>query len=255
MTSIRTIAKSLVVFVLGRETKPRTIVRGLASGCRICVSPAEHLGCLLGSSEPHLQRVIREYVAAGDTVYDIGANMGYVALSLARQVGPSGHVIAFEPVPQNLDLLRANIENNRILNIQVFDVAASDQRGEAVIRISENLSTSSLIWHKNDPSAVELKIRTVAIDQLVAAGDLQEPKFVKIDVEGAEGLAVLGMRRTIAVARPVLFIECSDSGREATWAALAELGYRCYEAITGKPVSLFEEYRHSDFLWLPEDRA
>ena len=117
MSSIRTIAKSCVVFVLGRESRPRTIVRGLAAGYRICVSPTENLGCLLGTAEPHLQKAIRKYVATGDTVYDIGANMGYVSLSLAKQVGLSGHVVAFEPVPRNLELLRTNIENNRLLNI------------------------------------------------------------------------------------------------------------------------------------------
>jgi len=253
--TVRRIAKSCVVLVLGRESRPRTIVRGLASGYRICVSPAENLGCLLGTAEPHLQRAIRKYVATGDTVYDIGANIGYVSLSLAKRVGPSGHVIAFEPVPRNLDQLRTNIENNRLLNIQVCDVAASERRGEAVVRVSDNLSMASLIWHRNDPSAVELVVHTVAIDDLVDAGNLPKPTFVKIDVEGAEGLALLGMRRTVAAARPVLFIESSDAGRETTWRVLCELGYHCQAAITGKRVNAFEEYRHADFLWLPVDRA
>jgi Methyltransferase FkbM domain len=74
----------------------------------------------------------------------------------------------------------------------------------------------------------------VAIDSLVEARELPEPRFVKIDVEGAEGLALLGMRRTIAAARPVLFIECSDAGRETTWQLLNELDYRCQSAITGR---------------------
>ena len=251
MLAIRRIAKSCVVFALGRESRPRTIVRGLASGYKICVSPAENLGCLLGTDEPHLQRAIRKYVATGDAVYDIGANMGYVSLSLAKRVGPSGHVFAFEPVPRNLDLLRTNIENNRLLNIQVFDVAASDRRGETVIRCSDNLSMASLIWHRNDPSSVELIVNTVAIDDLVEAGDLPKPKFVKVDVEGAEGLVLLGMRRTVADAKPVLFIETTDAGRETTWQILCDLGYRCQAAITGKWISVFDEYRHSDFLWLP----
>jgi tRNA G46 methylase TrmB len=125
--------------MLGREAKPRRIIRGLASGYRISVSPNEHLAYLLGTAEPHLQRAIKKYVGTGDTAYDIGANMGYVSLSLAKRVGPSGNVIAFEPVPRNVELLRMNIENNQLLNVRVFDVAASDRLGEAVIRISGNL--------------------------------------------------------------------------------------------------------------------
>jgi FkbM family methyltransferase len=79
-------------------------------------------------------------------------------------------------------------------------VAASNANGEAVIRVADNLSTASLIWHRDNPSAVELLIRTVIIDDLVDAGEFPEPTFVKIDVEGAEGQVLQGMRRTIAKA-------------------------------------------------------
>lgn len=253
MSIIRRIAKLCAVSLLGRKCRPRKILRGLAAGYRISVSPAENLGHLLGTSEPHLQKAIKKYVAAGDTTYDIGANMGYVSLSLAKQVGPSGHVLAFEPLPRNVEVLRANIRNNRLTNIQVFDLAASDRMGEAVIRMADSLSTASLIWHTDNPAAIEIVVKTVSIDALVESAGLPQPRFVKIDIEGSEGLAVMGMRRTIAAALPVLFIECSDSGRASTWQLLGELGYQCHSPITGKSVNTFEEYRHSDFIWLPHD--
>jgi FkbM family methyltransferase len=251
MSSLRSLAKSCVVLLLGTEAKPRTIVRGLASGSRICVSPADNLAYLLGTAEPHLQRIIREYVAAGDTVYDIGANIGYVSLSLAKRVGRKGQVIAFEPVPRNIESFRENIEINGIKNVRLIEAAASDKEGEAVIRIAKNLSTASLLWHRNNPSATEFTIRTVLIDERVEAGDFGYPTFVKIDVEGAEGLVLQGLRRTIADAKPVVFIEASDLGRELTWNLLQPLGYKCQSAITRKQIAVFEDYRHSDFLWLP----
>lgn len=255
MLRIRSFAKSCAVLILGRKTRPRTIVRGLASGYRICVSPTENLGYLLGTYEPHLQRAIRQYVAAGDTVYDIGANIGYVSLSLAKRVGSSGRVVAFEPFPRNADLLRRNIEDNGLTNVQLLEVAASDSCGEAVIRIAENHATASLVWHRSNPSALELVIKKVVIDDLVEAGTISEPKFVKIDVEGAEGQVLQGMRPTVAKAAPVLFIESSDAGRETVWYLLSELGYRCQSAVTRKWVHVFEEYRHADFLWLPPARS
>lgn len=82
MFGIRRFAKSCIVLFLGGESRPRKIVRGLASGYRIRVSPRENLGYLFGTAEPHLQQIIRKYVRTGDTVYDIGANVGYVSLSL-----------------------------------------------------------------------------------------------------------------------------------------------------------------------------
>jgi FkbM family methyltransferase len=252
MSVIRRFTRSCAIFLLGTECRPRTIVRGLASGYRMNVSPTEKLGYLLGTDEPHLQKAIRNHVGAGDTVYDIGANVGYVSLSLARRVGLKGRVIAFEPIRSSAEAFQQNIEINGITNVRLLNLAASDKSGEAVIRMTENAATASLVWHRNEPSATELQVRTVAIDELVESGEFGLPTFVKIDVEGAEGSVLQGMRRTIAAARPVLFIECSDMGRKETWRLLGELKYRCRSAITGGTVTTFEQYRHSDFLWLPE---
>ena len=251
MLTLRTAAKGIFTLILGKEQRPRRILRGIPSGYRIIVSPEENLGYLLGTTEPHLQRIIRQYVSAGQTVYDIGANMGYVSLSLSKQVGATGSVIAFEPVPENLTLLRSNVEINRISNIRVFDYAASDTCGEAEIRIPENLSTSSMVWHAKDTSAAKLTIKTVTIDKLLGSHEIPPPQFVKIDVEGAEGLVLGGMQETIAAFRPVIFLECSDAGRETSWTVLRGMGYRCQSAMTQSPVSSFEAYQHSDFLWLP----
>ena len=254
LPTVREIARSCAILMMGRDTRPRRVLRGLASGYRLSVSPAENLGYLIGTAEPHLQRAIRKYVQPGDTAYDIGSNIGYVSLALAKRVGRQGRVFAFEPIPRNLQRIRENIGNNGLANIQVFDVAASDRRGETLIRIAENLATASLVWHKNDSRASKIVIRTVAIDELLQEGKISAPAFVKIDVEGAEGLVLRGMRQTLASSRAVLFVECSDAGRETAWHLLVELGYRCKSAITGKPVRTFEEYRHSDFLWLPSER-
>src|ERR1035438_615140 len=129
MSIIRSFAKSCMVALLGTETRPRMIVRGLARGYRICVSPSENLGYLLGTAESHLQRAIKKYVSAGDMVFDIGANVGYVSLSLAKRVGPTGRVIAFEPVPRNAEAFRQNIEINIITNVRLLTLAASDKPG------------------------------------------------------------------------------------------------------------------------------
>jgi FkbM family methyltransferase len=250
--TIRKLAKSSIVAAWGSECRPRRILWGLASGYRICVSPKQHLSYLLGTAEPHLQRAIRNYVARGDTVYDIGANLGYVSLSLAKQVGPSGSVIAFEPVPQNIEGLWQNISINGITNIRLMECAASDKTGAATMRIAGNFSTASLVWHKQEAYVEEISIQTVRIDDLVERGDLKPPRFVKIDVEGAEGLVLDGMHRTIREARPVLFVKCSELGRRTAWNLLTQSSYRCESAIARGRLENFDAYRHSDFLWLPK---
>lgn len=236
---------------MGDDVRPRRILRGLAAGCTIVVSPAENLGYLLGVSEGHLQRAIRKYVKTGETVYDIGANIGYVSLSLSQRVGPSGKVYAFEPLPENLTLLRRAVSLSHKDNIAILDCAASDAKGTSSIRTTDNRSMASLVWHQNDPSAREYVIRTEAIDEMVDSGALPLPSFVKIDVEGTEGFVIRGMKRTIAAALPVIFIECSEMGRESTWQTLTKAGYNCVSAVTREPISEFEQYKHADFLWLP----
>jgi FkbM family methyltransferase len=126
---------------------------------------------------------------------------------LAKRVGRHGRVFAFEPVPKNIEL-----EANRLTTVRLLEAAASNASGDAVIRMTENLSTSSLVWHRKNPSSKELIIKTVVIDHLVEAGEIPRPSFVKIDAEGAEGLVLQGMRNTIVAAKPVLFIECSEIG-------------------------------------------
>ena len=251
MPSLRNLFKSCVLVAWGRDVRPRTILRGLPKGYKLNVSPAVNLGYLLGTAEPHLQRIIREYVKSGDTVYDIGANIGYVSLSLSKQVGAKGRVIAFEPVPRNIERLRENIALNKIDNVQVMECAASNTNGEAIIRMAENLSMASLVWHQDNPQATEITIRTAVIDEMVESGELPCPSFVKIDVEGFEGGVLQGMAGTIKASMPVLFVECSDAGREIAWGLLSGLGYRCESAVTGKAVTEFEDYRHADFLWVP----
>jgi len=244
--------RKLLVLTLGEEARPRRILSGLASGCRLHVSPARNLSYITGTADRYLQRAIKRYVSLGDNVYDIGANIGYVSLMLAKQVGPEGGVFAFEPIPETFDMLRKNIMLNKGRNITLLNVAAAASSGLTVMRTIENLSMSSLVWHRADARAVQVPIETVAIDSLIERGELPPPKFVKIDVEGAEGLVLQGMAHTIARIKPVIFLECSDIGRQTSWSLLCDLHYRCQSTTTCEWVDTFDEYRHSDFLWLPQ---
>ena len=56
--------------------------------------------------------IFQKYVKKGDNVLDVGANIGYFTLMLAKLVGPTGKVFAFEPDPRNISLLKKNIETN-----------------------------------------------------------------------------------------------------------------------------------------------
>ncbi len=249
---MRKLFKRAAVALLGDTVRPRRILRGLPSGYRIAVSPRDHLSYLVGTSEPHLQRIIRDYVHPGDVAYDIGANLGYVTLSLVKQVGSAGKVYSFEPLPENLNRLRENVRINGIENATILRYAASDAPSHAILRMNGNAAMASLVWHK-DEQATEIRVETMPIDYLVADQIISPPQFVKIDVEGAENKVLNGMLQTIDKHRPVIFLECSDLGREESWQILSLRGYEYCHAKTQAAVE-FAQYAHADFLWAPRWR-
>jgi len=166
---------------------------------------------LTGEWEPEETAVMRELLAPGAVVYDIGANVGYFTLLAAQMVGASGHVYAFEPNPAVLPQLRNNIAINALDNVTVLPVALSDTEGRATFYAvgGANSGTSSLRAEVGEN--IEVEVEVVRMDTLVQAQGLRPPDVVKMDIEGAECLALAGMGRTLGTNEDVsLLIEVSD---------------------------------------------
>src|SRR5437763_12445868 len=86
--------------------------------------------------EPFESKLVREYLRPGMTVYNIGANLGYYALLASDCVGASGSIFAFEPAPENLELLRRTIAENGAANVEIVPMAVSSQVGAATLSLS-----------------------------------------------------------------------------------------------------------------------
>ncbi len=151
---------------------------------------------LEGEPYEHLAlSALRRLVRPGDTVIDVGANVGVYTLRLAHLVGPSGRVFAVEPEPGNLALLRENVERNGHANVTVLPVAASDHDGEAELSLSPDNQGD----HRVIPGAggrASVPVRAARLDGLLA--DAGPVSLIKLDVQGAEGLALAGLERTLA---------------------------------------------------------
>jgi protein-L-isoaspartate O-methyltransferase len=98
------------------------IRHGPARGMRWISGSATH-GCWLGTYELAKQALVARLVRPGMTVYDIGAQAGFYTLIFSRLVGPSGHVIAFEPCVSELGYLLAHVKLNALTNIRVVQAA------------------------------------------------------------------------------------------------------------------------------------
>ena len=154
-------------------------------------------GLLFDSYEPATTFVFERLVAPGDLVIDVGAHWGYFTLLAATLCGETGRVVAFEPHPRNLSILYKNLHANHLHNVDVVPKAVSDVEGPAKLHLSRASSGNSLI---SVPPGAELSagdggcltVETVTLDGFFAP-PCRKPALIKIDIEGAELVALDGM--------------------------------------------------------------
>ncbi len=119
------------------------ILQGRLRGKRWIVGSHTH-GCWLGSYEFLKQKRFAQTVRDGMVVYDIGAHVGFYTLLAAECVGAKGEVVAFEPLPRNLRLLRQHLALNGYANVSVIEAAVADASGTATFVASQSHSEGRL---------------------------------------------------------------------------------------------------------------
>jgi len=174
------------------------ILQGPLRGKRWISGSATH-GCWLGSYEYDKQQIIAREVWPGSVFYDIGANVGFYSLLSSLLVG-YGKVFAFEPAPRNLPYLRRHLELNHAGNVQVLPLAISNTMGQAHFQIE----ASGLMGHLAEGGSTT--VATATLDSLVESGRIAPPNFIKMDIEGAELLALQGSSQVFQRFHPVLFL-------------------------------------------------
>jgi len=143
-----------------------------------------------GDYEKFETDIVKKVVKKGDVVVDIGANIGYYTLILAKLVGDTGLVYAFEPEPTNFNLLKKNVEINGYHNVILENKAVANLNGKISFYLdSENLGGHS-VFMKKDSKSVE--IPSIRLDDYLK--DVEKKiKFIKMDIEGGELEAIKGM--------------------------------------------------------------
>lgn len=183
-----------------------SVVSGPNRGLKWRTGSSVH-GCWLGTYERDKVHLLSRFVKPGMVAYDIGANAGYYTLLLSRLVGPSGKVYSFEPLPANLVNLTHHVLENRLTNCHVVQGAASDRNGLAPFQIAASSSMGSI-----GGADSALQVSTFTLDSLVESASLPPPDFVKMDVEGAEGLVLAGALDILRSRPSTWFVALHGSG-------------------------------------------
>ena len=147
--------------------------------------------------EPIETELVKREIQKGDVIIDIGANVGYYTLLMAKLVGSDGKVFAFEPEPKNFALLRENVKINNYQNIILEQRAVANQTGKTRLYLCDtNTEMHRLDNSKNFKSSILIDV--VKLDDYFHDSEfLKKINFLKIDVEGTEFDVINGMIRIL----------------------------------------------------------
>jgi FkbM family methyltransferase len=210
---------------------------------------AQSRGFIAEKYEPSVWgRVMRE-VRAGDQVAEVGASMGLYALAFAGRVGAGGHVTAFEPDPESVSALEANVGVNGWQD-RVTVVRAAVGQSSGQVRFAAARGQESRIEMRPEVCDRVITVPMVTLDDVFAGRRID---VIKIDVEGFEQQVIQGARTILSEERRrprAILVEVHPfawAGASTTSASflglLESMGYRV-EDMQGAAVSSITEYGH-----------
>ena len=156
-----------------------------------------------GRYGPQETALLNALLRPGATFVDVGANWGYFTLLAAHLVGSRGRVIAMEPDPRLFAMLRANVEANRLRQVAPLALAAADRAGTLELAGHDpeggNWGLSSLMGNGHGGERFSVESRTV--DEVLDERGAERVELLKMDIEGAEEMALRGMEAGLARGR------------------------------------------------------
>ncbi len=212
---------------------------GLLSGLRMALDLQSEKDYWLGTYEPDLQAAAKHFIRAGMTVYDVGANIGYISLMAARLNEPNGKVFAFEALPANIQRL----EQNRALNglekrvlIRHAAVVSASKPVTFFMHHSGAMGKAEGSAGRDEQYEHSITVDGLAMDDFVYKDKNPPPDLVKLDIEGGEGLALAGMARILREAQPVFLIELhGEQAARQVWEQLSANHYSLHRMRKGYP--------------------
>jgi len=171
--------------------------------------------------EPYVKEVFK--TKKSDVVIDVGAHIGTYCIPKAIEVGQEGKVIAFEPNPINIHVLKKNIFENHLENISLIEKAVSEKADNVKLSLSDD-PMLSMITKESNQNTVD--VETVPLDSLLEKFSLEKVNWLKIDAEGSEISVLKGAKKMISKFHPKIIVETREENEEEMKAFLEIEGYK-----------------------------
>jgi FkbM family methyltransferase len=201
-------------------------------------------------------RLIRErLLPAGARVFDVGANVGRFSREAARAAGPEGRVWAFEPMPEALGILRANLRLGRLqsrVSVLPCAVAEAPGRSRMVLPLKggwKPTTQTAHLLHGQPPPAAGVEVEVIQLDTFAEQQGIGRLDLIKCDVEGFELFVFQGARRILDELRPAVFcevehpyLERNGVAPQAIFELFAARGYRAFRPLREPALVPLEGY-------------
>jgi len=169
-----------------KKIKPEFIEK---FGYKLYLDPDDQL--LLSINEYPIHPILKKIIHHGDTVIDIGANIGIFTLFFRKLVGDEGMIYSFEPNPTAFSILNKNINENNLTNVKIENKAVADKNGKVSFTISSSITASRITENHKDGISVDC----VSLDEYFTENKMKKINFIKIDTEGYDLIVLKGMTK------------------------------------------------------------
>lgn len=211
------------------------IQSGLGRGLKFN-SGGSAVGFILGTHDTDVQLALHRLLSPGQVVYDLGSNVGFIAVLAARCVGNTGRVICFEPVPENAKQIQVNAGMNGFSHLSVHQIAIGLKDEQAEFQLSRAATWGRLSSAGTTPDKCGVLSVTVRqLDKFIEDQELLLPNFIKMDVEGSEADVLRGARKTLQISRPIMIIELHHTYNDVV-DALDGLDYAIRPLVRGRDI-------------------
>lgn len=259
--SIKPLLLRVVTKVLGdsEDFVVLKTLKGPAKGLKFRLNLLTRLtepGYWFGTYDTEILSQLQSVIKPGWTVWDCGIYLGFYTNFFARAVGPEGKVIAYEPDPNNLERTKDNVKRNGFTNVEFVHTAIGAPIGETDFLLSPD--TNSHLpgvyigetvndYEKHATKlTTRIKVNCMSLDQVLEKYPKAKPDLVKIDIEGAEKVALKHVERLASEVRPILALELHNPECDAVaWDFARRYNYSLRSLATGELIDTRDKVAES----------